>query len=134
MRTKVNLRAPRALHVATGALALAVPGTAVALESGVTQALGATTGPALRTSVSRRSLRFDHTLTVHGTAPAGDAGHQVQLQFLPAGREAWRGLAKATVASDNHFSFRVRLARSGKLRAVSLSSSTASPTPVAQTA
>ena len=131
MRTKVNLRAPRALHVATGALALAVPGAAVALESGVAQALGATTGPALHTSVSRHSLRYESYLTVHGSAPSGDAGHQVQLQFLPAGHTAWRGLRTTTIGRDDHFSFRLRLARSGQLRAVSVQSSSA---PIAQAA
>lgn len=129
MRTKVNLRAPRAL--AAGALALAVPGAAVALESGVAQALGATTGPALHTSVSRHSLRYDSYLTVHGTAPSSDAGHKVQLQFLPAGHSTWRGLKTTTVATDDHFSFRLRLARSGKLRAVGVQPS---PTSIAQVA
>lgn len=132
MRTKVNLRAPRALHVAAGALALAVPGAAVALESGVAQALGATTGPALHTSVSRHSLRYDSYLTVHGSAPSSDAGHRVQLQFLPAGHSAWRGLATTTVRSDDHFSFRTRLARSGQLRAVAVPAR--SPAPIAQAA
>lgn len=132
MRTKLNLRAPRALHVAAGALALAVPGTAVALESGATQALGATTGPALHTTVSRHSLRYDRQVTVRGTAPAGDAGHSVALQFLPAGHNVWRQLARTTVGSADHFSFRVRLARSGQLRAVSVQSTSTSP--VAQAA
>jgi hypothetical protein len=131
MRTKVNLRAPRALHLATGAMALAVPGAAVALESGVAQALGATTGPALHTSVSRHSLHYDNYLTVHGSAPSSDAGHRVQLQLLPAGHSTWRGLATTTVRSDDHFSFRLRLARSGQLRAINAQSS---PTPIAQAA
>jgi rare lipoprotein A len=130
MRTKVNLRA---LHVAAGALALAVPGAAVALKAGVAQALGATTGPALHTSVSRHRLGYDSYLTVHGTAPSGDAGHQVQLQFLPAAQSTWRGLRTTTVGSDDQFSFHVRLARSGQLRAVSVPSSS-SPAPVAQAA
>ncbi len=134
MRTKVNPRAPRALHVAAGALALTVPGVAVALESGVAQALGATTGPALHTSVSRHSLRYDNYLTVHGSAPSSDAGHKVQLQFLPAGQSSWRGLASTTVRSDDHFSFRLRLARSGQLRAVSVQPSPTSPTPIARAA
>lgn len=134
MRTKVNRRAPRALHAAAGALALAVPVGAVALESGVAQALGATTGPALHTSVSRHSLRYDSYLTVHGSAPSSDAGHRVQLQFLPAGHSAWRGLATTTVRSDDHFSFRLRLARSGQLRAVSVQTSPTSPSPLARAA
>lgn len=118
MRTKMNLRAPGAKHVAIGALLLAVPGTAVALESGAAQALGATPGPALHTTVSRHSLRYEHYVTVRGSAPSGDAGHQVQLQFRPRGASAWRGLARTTVGSNNRFSFRVRLARSGSLRAI----------------
>ncbi|HWD65450.1 MAG TPA: septal ring lytic transglycosylase RlpA family protein [Solirubrobacteraceae bacterium] len=131
MRTKVNLRA---LHVGAGALALAVPGAAVALESGAAQALGATAGPALHTSVSRHSLRYDHDLTVNGTAPSGDTGRKVQLQFLAGGHSSWRGLQETTVRSDNRFSFRVRLARSGRLRAVSVPASATSSTPVAQAA
>jgi hypothetical protein len=112
-------------------MALAVPGAAVALESGVAQALGATTGPALHTSVSRHSLHYGNYLTVHGSAPSGDAGHRVQLQILPAGHSTWRGLATTTVRSDDRFSFRVRLARSGQLRAISVQSSS---TPIAQVA
>lgn len=131
MRTKVNVRAPRARHVAAGALALAAPGTALALESGAAQALGATTGPALHTSVSRHSLRYGHFLTVHGNAPSGDAGQRVQLQFQPAGQSAWRDMARTTVDSSDRFSFRVRLARSGALRAVSIQSGSS---PVARVA
>jgi hypothetical protein len=118
MGTKLK-RTPRALHVAAGALALGVPGTAVALETGAAQALGATSAPALRTSVSRHSLHYAQYVTVRGTAPSGDAGRPVQLQFLPAGSSSWRGLARGTIHSDEHFSFRVRLRRSGRLRAVS---------------
>jgi rare lipoprotein A len=132
MRTKVNLRVPRALHAAAGAVALAVPGVAAALESGVAQALGATTGPALHTSVSRHSLGYDSYLTVHGTAPSSDAGQEVALQFMQAGHSAWRGLASTTVRSDDDFSFRLRLARSGQLRAVAVTPT--SPTPSAQAA
>ncbi len=119
MRTKFNLRAPRASHVAAGALILAVPGTAVALESGVAQALGATAGPALHTSVSRHSLRYGRYETVHGTAPKGDAGRPVELQFQPAGSHSWRSLASGKIHSDDRFGFRVRLMRTGNLRAIS---------------
>lgn len=118
MGTKLK-RTPRALHVAAGALALGVPGTAVALESGVAQALGASSAPALRTNVSRHSLRYAQYVTVRGAAPSGDAGRPVQLQFLPAGRSSWRDLARGTVHADDRFSFRVRLRSSGRLRAVS---------------
>lgn len=119
MRTKMNLPALRARHLAVGALVLAVPSTAVALESGAAEALGATPGPALETSVSSHSLRYDHYVAVHGSAPSGDAGRPVDLQFEPAGASSWRYLAKTTVDSNDHFAFRVRLQRSGNLRAVS---------------
>ena len=119
MRTKLNLRAPKALHVAAGALILAVPGTAVALESGVAQALGATSGPALHTSVTRSTLGYGRYESVNGSAPRSDAGRPVELQFLPSGARTWRSVAHGTIRSTGRFGFRVRLTRSGSLRAVS---------------
>jgi rare lipoprotein A len=119
MRTKMNLRAPSRKQVVAGTLALAAPGAAVALVSGAAQALGATGGPALQTSVSRHSVRYEHYVSVHGSAPTADAGQPVELQFEPAGTSAWRSLTQATVQSNGRFYFRVRLVRSGRLRAVS---------------
>lgn len=119
MGTKLNLPAPRAKHMVAGALVLAVPSTAVALESGAAQALAATPGPVLHTSVSRHSLRYDNYVAVHGSAPSGDAGQSVDVQFEPAGSSTWRYLAKTTVHSNDRFAFRVRLQRTGNLRAVS---------------
>ena len=128
MRTNGKPRAPRARHLAVGALILAVPGTAVAMQTDVAQALGATTGPALHSSVARHSLRYGRYETVHGSAPSGDAGNRVELEFEPAGTGTWQSLAQSTIASNDHFSFRVRMHRSGSLRAVSSASAGAHST------
>lgn len=132
MRTRRMMPALSVRHVAAGALALGLPGTAVAL-SGAANALGATPGPSLHAGVSRHSIRYGSSVTVRGTAPSGDAGRPVQLQFQGAGSGSWRALARTTVSSSNHFSFHVRLRQTGRLRAVSPAArpSATSPTAVA---
>jgi hypothetical protein len=121
---------PGARHMTAGALVLALPGAVVAL-SGAANALGATPGPSLRASVSRHSIRYGSSVTVRGTAPSGDAGRAVQLQFQGAGSGSWRTLARSTVSSSNHFSFHVRLRQTGRLRAVSPAAQPSASNPTA---
>ncbi len=118
MGTKLNRRALRVRHVAIGVLALTAPGTAVALRLAA-QALGATSAPALRIEVARHTLRYGHYESVHGTASSSEAGQRVELQLDPSGASAWEQLGHSTIGPAGRFSFRVRLRRSGGLRAIS---------------
>lgn len=118
MGTIGNLRAPRALFVSAGALTLALPTVAIALELGASSARGATPPPALNASISRSTIYYGESVVVHGSAPAGDSGQRVQLQFEPADRAAWQPLAVATIGARGRFSLRARLQRSGYLRVV----------------
>lgn len=127
MRTKRKQRAPRALQVAAGALTLAVPTTAIALQT-AGAAQGATAGPTLRTQVSRSAIAFDSRVTVRGTAPTADAGRSVQLQFERAGSNRWHPMARGTIGSRGHFTLHATLERSGLLRAVSLGTAAAADT------
>ena len=111
--------APR--QAVVGALVL---GTTLAVMASPFAA--ARSSPAPRTStvlpavvLRDRTLRLGQRADVRGRFPAADAGRTVALQYAPRGA-GWEPLATTTVAADGRYRFRVRLERSGALRAALL--------------
>jgi rare lipoprotein A len=113
MRSTLGLRAVRPVHVAAGALTLAIPSSAVALAAGQADAQGA-----ISIDVSRPHVGYGDHLTVTGTAPTTDAGHALELQFERKSDPRWRTVSTATVANDGRFRFVAAMRQSGLVRAV----------------
>ena len=111
MRSKLLLRNVRPVHTAAGALALAVPGSAVALAAG--QPASPST---INVALNKRHVVFGGEVTVTGTAPTSDAGRILQLQFAQSGGSSWHVLRASAVPANGSFSVTVPLRRSGSLR------------------
>jgi rare lipoprotein A len=111
MRT-TNMRGPRTVRITAGALAIAIPATAVALTAGQADALSA-----LQIRPATDHLRYGHKLTVSGFVPRSDGGYRLALEYSIAGR-AWRTLAHTKVHSNGAFRLRAPLTQSGAVRVV----------------
>jgi hypothetical protein len=111
MRT-TNMRGPRTARITAGALAMAVPASAVALAAGQADAL-----TPLQIKPAADHLRYGHSLTVTGLAPRSDGGYRLALQYAAAGRP-WRTVAHTKVHSNGAFRLRAPLTRSGAVRVV----------------
>jgi hypothetical protein len=105
----------RTVRVAAGALMLAAPSSAVALAVGQADAQSA-----LQIDVNTKQLAYGDAVRVNGTAPSRVAGDRVVLQFARAGARGWQALSAATIGRDGHFHFSARLARTGRVRAISV--------------
>jgi len=124
MRTTRQLRAPKAAHLAAGALILAVPATAVAVSQADAQATPSGSD-SLHATLADTHVAYGREVTVRGTAPAADAGERVNLQFEAAGSSTWRPMGSTTIGDGGGFWFDPRLTRSGVLEIVPSSGATA---------
>jgi hypothetical protein len=86
----------------------------------------------LNLHITPGKVRFGHAVTVIGTVPSADAGHQVALLTAASDQSTWRRIATTTAARNGHFAFRIVPRRSGLLRAVVPTVNTAVPTTGAE--
>jgi hypothetical protein len=116
------MRAPRAATTAAGALILAVPGSAIALNAtqADAQSAGATPAASLSAELVRDHVAYHHDVHVRGSAPVADAGRRVALQYRAAGARLWRSEATTTIGRAGHFRFHAPVPRSGMIRVAPL--------------
>src|SRR5262249_46865951 len=109
---------------------LAVPASALAF-SGVTAGTAQSDQNPVQTplnlQVSPHRVQFGDAVTIHGTAPAADAGKRVLVQTAARSRSSWRSLGAATISPAGTFRARVTPRRSGLLRAVEQTPAAAAP-------
>jgi rare lipoprotein A len=138
LRPTLGVRELRRGHAAVGALMIGIPATAGALPAG--QALADTvagqTAPsnALAAHVKSSHITYGSDVVVAGTAPSSDAGHELQLQFSPSGSSSWSTETSARARSDGHFRLAAPLRRSGLVRVIDSTGSSAPSGPVANVA
>ena len=113
MRPKRMMRRSRPVQLGVGALMLAIPASAVALNAGQ-----ADTQSAIPIKLNPHRLAFGHSVAVSGTLSPSEAGQPLQLQFAPASGAGWRSLAATRVRGDGSFRFVLALKRSGLVRVV----------------
>lgn len=119
MRPTMPARTKRSIHIAIVTIMLAVPASAFALSSTVTDNHAHAAAPApLQMRVSPRRTTLNHAVTVRGSAPVSEAGHRAILESAPAGSRAWRALAAGTIAPAGRFRIRAHLRSSGYLRVI----------------
>jgi hypothetical protein len=130
------MRKSRPVHVATGALMLAIPGSAYALAAKpLTTQSAPGNANALRIALAHRHVGYGANLSVSGTAGPGGAGQRVALELQPAGAANWRVLSSTTLGGDGSFRLRAPLRTSGQVRVVpagpaaSAASAVPPPTP-----
>ena len=138
MRPRFTLRRMRSVHVIIATTMLAVPASAFALSGVGTKAGQSVQNPVqtpLNLQISPRRVKFGETVTMTGTGPATEAGKRVLLQTASSGQSSWRSLGTATVSPAGTFRARVAPRRSGRLRAVEQTpSSAAAVSPTRSTA
>jgi hypothetical protein len=129
MRRALGVRELRRSHAALGALIVAIPASAGVLTAGraLADTVAAQPGSAgeLATHVQSRRIAYGHNVVVEGTAPASDAGRELQLQFAPERSSTWSTLSSTTVPSSGRFRLSAPLKRSGAVRVVAPSSGSA---------
>lgn len=133
MRPELPVRIRRRGRLVAGALImLSVP--AMTATAGAASAAAATTvgtGAPVPFHLRDRSIGFDRPVVVSGSLPAIEAGHQLQLQFLPARADRWQALSTTTVRPDGRYRATARLRRSGFVRVLDVSGATVAPAPAA---
>ena len=128
MRPRFPLRRTRSVHVLIATMMLAVPASAFAFTGVASQTAQPAPNPVqtpLDLQLSPHKVSLGEAVTVRGTVPAATAGRRVLLQTRPAGEAAWRPLGSAAVSRAGAFHARVKPHRSGVVRAVAPSPSTA---------
>jgi rare lipoprotein A len=118
MRPSRMLRKSRPVHVAAGALMLAVPGSAYALAAKPTDTQSAPTNATLQIALRHDHVTYGANLTVTGTAGPGASGQRVELELQPAGRVNWGVLASTTLRADGSFRLVAPSRTSGNVRVV----------------
>lgn len=118
MRPRRTMRKSRPVHVAAGAIMLAVPGSALALAAKPTDTQSAITPAPLRIRVHDHHLAFGDTVTVTGTAAAADFRRRLDLELEPAGSPRWHTIATSRVRRDGSFKLTAAVRTSGKVRVV----------------
>lgn len=126
MRSRLQLRRMRSVHVIIATTTLAIPASAFAL-TGVTTATGHSENTPLQLRVTPRQVKFGHAVSVTGTAPAADAGKRVILQTTARRSPAWRQISAAQIGPGGAFRFRVAPRRSGMIRATEPAPMSAQP-------
>ncbi|HWF54914.1 MAG TPA: septal ring lytic transglycosylase RlpA family protein [Solirubrobacteraceae bacterium] len=117
MGSKRKTTGVRPLHVAAGALLLAVPSSTVALA-----ATAAPAAPAASTiesvELGAAHLGYGKRLSVSGAAGPSAAGERVELQLDTADTHGWSNVAHDTVSRDGRFQLTVPVHRSGSIRVI----------------
>jgi rare lipoprotein A len=117
MRSKTAARTKRSIHVAIVTIMLAVPASAFALSSTVSDNQ-ASAGTPLHVLISPRRTTLNHAVTVLGWASVSAADHRAVLETALAGSSNWRALAASTIDPSGRFRIRTRLRNSGYLRVI----------------
>jgi rare lipoprotein A len=115
LRPTPTARKSRRGRLVTGALIIGVPAAVVGLS--VPPALAAQSG-AVSARVQARRIAFDKPVVVTGQAPASDAGHTLQLQFLASGAKTWQVLASTTAPVSGSYRLSAPLRKSGFVRVI----------------
>lgn len=130
MRSTLNLRRMRSVHVTIAATMLAGPASAFALTSStVADGTLRTSTAALPVRVSPRHIALGDAIEVAGEAPAVGPGGKVVLEALYGRHSAWQRLSTATVSRRGTFAFHSHPRHSGVLRAVPATAGTATGPP-----
>jgi rare lipoprotein A len=112
MRSKFTLR-PRPVHVAAGAVMLAIPASAFALTAQATVAPSA-----LHFNLDRSQLRNGQQLVATGAAPVADRGQRLTLEFAATGSATWSQLTSTSIDPAGHFRLAANARESGSVRVV----------------
>ena len=120
MRPMRRLRKSRSVHVAVGALILAIPASAAALTAG-----SASAQSAVQINVNKRHIQFGDEVVVTGAATGGAQGQKLLLQFARTGTSNWQTVRWTTLRGSGRFRFHVPLRQSGLLRVVPSGGTTA---------
>ncbi len=118
MRPSRILRKSRPVHMAAGALILAVPGSAYALAAKPTDTQSAPSGTALKIALQHDHVTYGSNLTVTGTAGPGASPQRVELELQRGGAANWRVLASSALRADGSFKLVAPLRTSGQVRVV----------------
>jgi len=121
VRPQTSLRAVPAALAAAGVLSTTLS-THAAVAAPVAAAVPAQ--PAAL-SVKDRSLRLGQAAVVRGRLASGAEGVPVRVEQLVRGADGWAPVAEAATGPDGRFRVRVKLQRSGVLRAVPVGVATA---------
>lgn len=115
--------------MAVRALMIGIPASAVALTAGT--ALAASASPqsptAVQAHLKSRQIAFGHPVVVTGTVPSADAGHKLDLQYLPTGASRWQTLRSTIPGASGRYRLSARLRRSGFVRVVDASTAPIAP-------
>lgn len=128
MKRARGVRDLRRSRVAVGALMIGIPASAGLATAGqaLAQTIAAPSDAALSTQVKARRIAYNHWVVLNGSAPASEVGHELELQFHPAGSSGeWTTVGSGTVTSGGRFHLAARLKRSGLVRVVDPSAGTA---------
>jgi hypothetical protein len=118
MRPKRTLRKSRRVQVATGALMLAIPTSAVALAAGQADAQSAQSAGATLVRLTPRFTAYGHKVTVDGYVSPSAAGQSLLLEYAPAGGSNWGVVGTTRVPRSGHFRVTTPVQESGLMRVV----------------
>jgi rare lipoprotein A len=118
MRPRRTMRKARPVHVAAGAIMLAVPGSALALTAKPADTQSAITPAPLQMRLHDSHVAFGDTVAVTGTAGAANADRRLDLELEPAGNSRWHTIATGRVHRDGSFKLTAAVRTSGQLRVV----------------
>ncbi len=118
MRPSPTMRKSRPVHVAAGALMLAIPSSAYALSAKPPNTPSAPTNATLQIALRDNHVTYGDNVAVSGSAGRGGAGQRVELELQTAGRVNWRVLSSTTVRADGSFRLLAPLRTSGHVRVI----------------
>jgi rare lipoprotein A len=118
MRPSLLWRKTRRFHVPIVTITLIVSASALVLTGAVADTQAAQSA-ALQAQVNPSRLTVNHLVTVIGTAPSSESGHQAVLETALTPQSRWSKLTSAQITRAGTFRFRTRLRHSGYLRVVS---------------
>jgi rare lipoprotein A len=131
MRSRLNLRWMRSVHVIIAAAVLVVPASAFALTTatGATGSADASPTAPLPVRVTPRHVSLGDTIEVAGEAPTVGTGGKVVLEARFGRQSSWQRLSTTFVSRRGTFAFHAHPRHSGVLRAVAAGDQMASTAP-----
>jgi len=119
------IRSARPVHAVAGAIALAVPSSALALASGATShdvPVKPVLSPIGSLKLDSTHVAYGRKVTVTGATSAAAAGRKVELELsnprVPHTFDGWRELATSRIDTHGHFRLTAPLRESGMLRVI----------------